>query len=32
MACYYESQKDLLGNIQNVACTYAPVFELIEET
>lgn len=31
-AQYYESQQDLLGNIQNVACTYAPVFELIEET
>ena len=29
---YDVSQKDLLANIQAVACTYAPVFELIDET
>jgi DNA mismatch repair protein MSH2 len=29
---YYVSQKDLVENIQGVASTYAPVFELLEET
>ena len=28
---YNESQQDLVRNIQQIASTYAPVFELIEE-